>query len=255
MLVTLVVFQAEMSWLKAAARLNISTMLVTLAVFQAEMLWLNATALENIETMFVTLAVFQAAMFWLNAAALENIETMLVTLVVFQAAMFWLNDKVLANIASMFVTLAVFQAEMFGLANIATYSFTPNPPLNKLDMSSTALTSQSAIETFAAPCVHVVKSPPQGLRADVRSVLFVKTPSAAFARSAPSASAHATIATSAQIACDPPWRRARPSYVAPASRGAPDARDTLFIFFVSPLARTRARLCRVVDARDAQERA
>ena len=65
-------FQAEMSWLNAAARENIAYMFSTLAVFQAEMFWLNAVALENIPYMVVTFAVFQAAMFWLNAAALEN---------------------------------------------------------------------------------------------------------------------------------------------------------------------------------------
>ena len=101
----------------------------------------------------------------MNAAALLNMKAMFVTLAVFQAEMLWLNAAALENIFSMVVTLAVFQAEMFALNELLS--------LNKLDMSVTALTFQSAIETFVAPCVHVVKFPLQALRADVRSFRFL----------------------------------------------------------------------------------
>merc|ERR1719271_2020061 len=60
MVVTLAVFQLEISWL------NMFFMVVTLAVFQLEISWLNALAPLNISSMEVTLDVSQREMSALN---------------------------------------------------------------------------------------------------------------------------------------------------------------------------------------------
>ena len=78
LLVTLVTVQVEMSWLNAAALLNMFVMRVTASVFHlslhVRMAWLNAVASLNMELMSVTSAVSQEEMSLLKIFAPSNME-------------------------------------------------------------------------------------------------------------------------------------------------------------------------------------
>ena len=70
--VTRLTFQDDMSWLKATAPINMSSMVVTLEVSKLVNGWLKATALRNMRYMMVTWEVSKLVNGWLKAFAFWN---------------------------------------------------------------------------------------------------------------------------------------------------------------------------------------